>query len=123
MISLPPWLPVDTWAAFIAMRKQIKKPATDFAQLLILKELYKIRDMGHDPVAALEQSIVKCWSDVWPAKDKGITPAVTGEYERTKADMKAADFSARGITKGELAENAKKARERAGLKPVQRTLQ
>lgn len=74
MIALPSWLPEETWTAFIAMRKQIKKPATDFAQTLLLKTLYKLRDSGHDPLAALEQSIVNCWTGIFPAKDAGLIP-------------------------------------------------
>lgn len=120
MIALPPWLDPETWAAFIAMRKQIKKPASDFAQLLLMKELYKIRDAGHDPNEALAQSIVKCWTDIYPPKHKQIDPAASSDYEKTKARAKAED--SRGLTKEELAENARKVREALNRPPVQRGL-
>jgi len=121
MIALPPWLDAEAWAELLAMRKKIKKPATDFAQLLLMKELYKIRDAGHDANEALAQSIVKCWTDIYPPKRKQIAPAASSDYDKTQA--RARVEAARGLTKEQLAENARKVREALNRPPVQRTLQ
>lgn len=121
MIALPSWLSPEAWAEFLAMRKKIKRPATDFAQLLLMKELYKIRDAGYDPNEALAQSIVKCWTDIYPPKHKQIDPATSSDYDKTQARDRAE--KARGLTKEQLAENARKVREALNRPPVQRTLQ
>jgi len=51
---------------YLHMRKSIKKPATDIAQKLVLKDLHK-----HDiktAIAMLEQSIRSSWTDVYELK-------------------------------------------------------
>lgn len=111
--ALPNWLPEETWSAFVEMRrKTLKKPATDFALMLILKELYKLRDLGHDPLACLEQSIVQGWADVYPLKAKKAERAAVSAFSENQAKLKEEEVRARGIDKNDLAENARKARER-----------
>ena len=60
------------------------RPFTFRAATLILKELQRIKDAGHCPNAALDQSTLKGWCDVWPAQDKGIkrctAPESTADY-------------------------------------------
>jgi len=121
MTALPSWIPQETWDAFVEMRKKtLKKPPTDFALNLILRELFKLRDLGHDPLACLEQSIVQGWADVYPLKAKKLDHASPStEVARTKAALNADELSARGIEKQELAENARRLRERFGRKPQQ----
>lgn len=119
MIPLPAWLPEEAWAAYLDMRKKCKKPATPWAERLALSELFNLKGLGHDPMACLNQSILKCWTDFYPPKDKGLMPAASSEVARTTAALQADELSARGIAKDELAENARRARERFGRKPVQ----
>lgn len=124
MTALPSWIPEETWNAFVEMRKKtLKKPPTDFALMLILKELFKLRDLGHDPLACLEQSIVNGWADVYALKAKKAERVATSEVARTQAALKADELSARGIEKDALAENARKVREAVHLMKQQRTLQ
>lgn len=53
-------------------RVRIRKPMTERAEQLIAGKLRKIWDEhGHDPVAVLDQSIVKGWLDVFPLKEEG----------------------------------------------------
>ena len=52
----------DLAAHFIAHRKALKKPMTAFAAQLMAKKLRSFPD----PVAAVEQSILKGWCDVFP---------------------------------------------------------
>lgn len=123
MTALPRWIPQETWDAFVEMRKKtLKKPPTDFALNLILRELFKLRDQGHDPLACLESSIVNGYMDVYPPKAKKSERVSSSEVARTKAALQADELSARGIAKEDLATNARKAREAIHLMK-QRTLQ
>lgn len=123
MTALPSWIPQETWDAFVEMRrKTLKKPPTDFALNLILRELFKLRDQGHDPLACLESSIVNGYMDVYPPKEKKAARVATSEVSRTTAALQADELSARGIEKRDLAENARKVRE-AVHQMKQRTLQ
>lgn len=120
MISLPPWLPQENWDAFIEMRKKtIKKPPTDFALMLVLKELYSLRDAGHDPLACLNQSIVNGWCDVYALKEKKATRQAVTDYAQNQAKLNADSIEARGLTREQIAENARKVRQSRGLKPTQ----
>lgn len=66
---LPDWIPAEAWKGYEDMRVRIKKPMTDRARKLVIKELEKLRDVGHDPAAVLDRSTVKGWTDVYPLKD------------------------------------------------------
>jgi hypothetical protein len=63
-------VPPAAMKAFRAHRVKIKAPMTDRAEELISGKLRKIFDEhGHDPVAVIDQSIVKGWRDVFPLKE------------------------------------------------------
>ena len=54
---------------FEKMRKSIKKPMTDRAKAMLVKKLE--RDFSPEQrIAALEQSINRCWADVYPLKEE-----------------------------------------------------
>ena len=59
------------------MRRAMPKsrPFTLRAATLILKELQRIKDAGHDPNAALDQSTLNGWTDVYQPKEKAISRA------------------------------------------------
>jgi len=63
---VPDWLPLETWDAWLDYRKRGKGAYTTYAQHLTLKSLTAFRAQGHDPVAVLEQSIRRSWTDVFP---------------------------------------------------------
>lgn len=84
MIAIPQYLDPDAWQGFEDMRKQIKKPLTDRARKLIVYELHRIKEAGHDPNAALDQSTNHCWCDVFVPKEKSIEPAKTQEAQKTQ---------------------------------------
>lgn len=65
-VPLPDWLPTDTWKAFLDMRKKIKKPLGDHGQRLVLAKLERLRAVGEDVKAMLDDSIEHCWQTVWP---------------------------------------------------------
>lgn len=66
---LPNFIPSDAWEAFLAMRKSQKKPATEYAQNLIIKKLAFFRDAGYDIKEILDASIINGWLDVYPPKE------------------------------------------------------
>lgn len=112
MTALPSWLSEDLWKEFLRMRKSIKKPPTDFAQFLVLKTLYDLKAAGHDPVACLEQSIVNSWADVYELKAKKATRQAVTDYTQNQAKLQADSIEARQLTREQIAENARKAREK-----------
>jgi uncharacterized protein YdaU (DUF1376 family) len=74
---LPSWIDATTWGHFEEMRLKIKKPMTDRARELVVMELEKFRDAGHDVKAILEKSTRNNWQDVYAPKD-GVNGAKTG---------------------------------------------
>lgn len=75
---LPDWLSKDDWKAFEDSRRKLRKPMTDHARTLVLKELARLRDAGHDPSAVIAQSIRKGYQDVFPLKDGPRADAFRG---------------------------------------------
>lgn len=112
MIALPPWLSEELWTEFLRMRKTVKKPATDFAQMLLMKELYRLKAEGQDPVAVIEQSLVNCWCDFYELKAKKATRQAVTDYAQNQAKLNADSIEARQLTREQIAENARKAREK-----------
>lgn len=74
MIPLPAYINQEAWQGFVDMRKAMgrSKPFTTRAAVLILYELQRLKDAGHDPNTALDQSTLRGWADVYPPKDKPI---------------------------------------------------
>lgn len=67
---LPPqggedWFPHDDWAAFVRMRKSIKKPMTQDAIVLAGNKLDELRGKGFDPAAVLQQSVLNSWQGLF----------------------------------------------------------
>jgi hypothetical protein len=69
-IVLPDWMPLETWQAFLAMRKKIKRVPTDHAVHLLIKKLARFRANGQDIQAVLEKSITSNWQDVFEIHEK-----------------------------------------------------
>lgn len=63
---LPDWLPQEAWKAWLEMRRQKKTPNTPRALKLAITELTRLRSLGHDPSAVLDQSVLKGWKSVFP---------------------------------------------------------
>lgn len=93
MIALPQYIDPEAWDGFTDMRRRIRAPLTPRAAKLILYELQRIKDAGHDPNAALDQSTMLGWRDVWPPKDKQISRAAESGVKATSgvlADLESA---------------------------------
>jgi hypothetical protein len=67
---LPDWIPLETWEAFLAMRKKIKKPPTDYALKLLVEKLAIFKTKNQDIKAILEKSITSGWQDVFEIHEK-----------------------------------------------------
>ena len=79
---------IEVWNKFKDMRKKIKKPMTEYAEELIIKELDKITNNEDTQIAILNQSIMNSWQGVFPLKNKptATTPAkAMTEEEISKA--------------------------------------
>lgn len=70
MIALPQYIDKEAWAAFLEVRAKLKAPNTDYAQKLLVYELQRLKDAGHDPTECINQSIVKGYKDLYAPKDK-----------------------------------------------------
>ena len=84
LIPLPSYLSRETWDEFEIMRMQMRKPMTDKARKLILYELQRIKEAGHDPNESLDQSILHCWADVYQPKEKQIETNAKAVLEQSK---------------------------------------
>jgi uncharacterized protein YdaU (DUF1376 family) len=67
-LLLPEWMPSEVWESWQAHRKAIRKPLTDAAAELTLRNLAEMFNAGHDPVVAVELSIANGWTGVFPPK-------------------------------------------------------
>jgi hypothetical protein len=93
-IDLPDWLPIESWLAFVEMRKKIKKPMTDRAMQLAIRKLDAMRIGGHDVAAILDNSVLNGWQDLWPPRAGDVsTPAgnVGSQALAPSVDPKRAD--------------------------------
>ena len=95
-VVFPDWLPMETWEAFIKMRKRIKKPPTDYAVKLLINKLDGFRAKGQDVKEILERSITSSWQDLYEIasvkqpinKYDAITTTVPGSKEKDPALVK-----------------------------------
>ena len=69
--ELPDFVPLKEWDLFLQMRKTIKKVPTDHAKDLLVEDLRKLKEQGHEPVAVLNQSIKSNWQALYAIKNTG----------------------------------------------------
>lgn len=102
MTALPDWIDQEAWDGFCEMRRAMKKiPFTDRAQKMIVKSLYALKQAGHDPNAALDQSTLMGWRDVWPPKDKEI-PVIKSQADETARYLAEQEAHRRKVNKERL---------------------
>jgi hypothetical protein len=65
-------VPIESWNAYLKMRKRIGKWPTDDAVKLIVGKLERWRDDGHDPGSILDASTESNWTGVF--EPKGTAP-------------------------------------------------
>lgn len=61
---LPSWIEQETWDGFIAMRRKIRKPMTDYAKKLMVEKLTNARVAGHDANELLKEATINSWQSV-----------------------------------------------------------
>ena len=57
---LPDWLEYarEPWDEWVAWRKKIRKPLTNYAAKLAVRKLYSLWEQGNDPKEVIEQSVL-----------------------------------------------------------------
>ena len=120
MIPLPAYIDPAAWAGFVEMRKAMPKtrPFTVRAATLILFELQRIKDAGHDANAALDQSTLNGWADVYAPKDKVIERAPQSAAESTTKAIEAARLTPDERAASEAARQRVMAAVRPGIRRV-----
>ena len=67
---LPDWIEREAWDGYEEMRNKQRKPMTTRAKTMVIAHLTVLREDGHSPNAALNQSTMRNWVDVYPAKER-----------------------------------------------------
>ena len=65
---IPKWIDKDIWNDFLEMRGKMRKPPTEKAKRLLIKDLERLRSEGHNPNEVLNQSIMRNYTGVFPLK-------------------------------------------------------
>lgn len=68
--ELPDWIPRESWAGWLEMRRQKRIPTTDGARKLALKTLARLREEGEVVEYVLGQSEFKGWSGLFPVGEE-----------------------------------------------------
>lgn len=70
---------VEAWAAFLAMRKQQKKPVGTMRALNgLIKKLDELAKTDADRIAVIDQATMKGWTSFFPLKDADKKPSGSG---------------------------------------------
>ena len=85
---LPEWVPIESWLAFLEMRKKIKKPMTERAMELAIKKLDAMRSGGHDVAVILDNSVLNSWQDLYPPKPSQFAETKKEPEIRQNSDPK-----------------------------------
>lgn len=80
--EIPGWVPKPEWDDFLDMRKRIRKPPTERAKGLLVDELQRLRDDGHDPMLILKNSTRNNWQDLYEPRE---TRTANGRSEKPTA--------------------------------------
>lgn len=67
-MRLPEWLPLEAWNAYLEVRKKLKAPNTPRPLGMLITELTRLKSLGFDPCAVLDQSSLKGWKSVYALK-------------------------------------------------------
>jgi len=85
--AVPEWIPTELWDSYEEMRKKIRKPMTDRARELAVKDLGLLKSEGYDLTEVIEQSVKQSWAGLFPvrggvqAKKPAVVETMTAEEE------------------------------------------
>jgi hypothetical protein len=83
---LPDWIPAETWKDYEEMRRVLRKPMTDRAKSLAVKELMRFKEDGHSPESILTRSIMNSWQGLYaPTEDSGFRSNYQAPVPRQKS--------------------------------------
>jgi len=104
--ELPDWLPLETWNAFLEMRKKLRKEMGTTAVKLAIKKLEDLRAAGNDPKLVLEQSILNSWQGLFELRVPFETRGAAADVRRrSESQVGAYDPSKqKAATQEEIAE-------------------
>lgn len=77
-VELPDWLPEEAWTHWLDHRKALKAPFTQRAAELSIQVLARLRDEGHDPVAVIDESVLRGWTGLFPLRQAASQSPGTG---------------------------------------------
>jgi hypothetical protein len=89
-LALPDWLSKEVWSEFKAMRTKIRKPLTPEAERLLFIDLEVIKKNGHDPIAAINNSIKNSWQGIFEPKQN----LNTAKQKPSRMDISGIDYKA-----------------------------
>ncbi len=75
VVDLPDWMPADRFAAFVKNRADLGKHTTAEAQRLLVRDLAKFHDAGHDVGDIINTSISRGWAGVFEPKQAAVQRA------------------------------------------------
>jgi uncharacterized protein YdaU (DUF1376 family) len=70
---LPDWLPLEAWKPFLEMRRKKKIANGARALNMLLTELERLKSLGFDPAAVIDQSTLKGWTSFYPLKPELVS--------------------------------------------------
>jgi uncharacterized protein YdaU (DUF1376 family) len=83
--ALPDWIDREAWEGFEEMRNKLRRPMTDRARGMVVKDLEKLRSAGNNVTACLNQSTMKDWTDVYPLRgDSSFNGPASSTTEKPK---------------------------------------
>jgi hypothetical protein len=94
LIELPEWLPRESWLAWVADRKDRRKPITQRAAAAQIQALNDYRAEGHLPAAVIANSIAAGYLGLFPPKQTG---GVHNLGQRRGSDLLDCDFVFGGV--------------------------
>lgn len=97
---LPDWLPLQAWDSFVEMRRMIRAPLTNNAIRLCMTDLEKLQASGQDPLAVLEQSVMRSWRGLFAIEVKNDRGR-TGTQQQGRGTREAAEHSLAAIRRTE----------------------
>ncbi|WP_175867888.1 helix-turn-helix domain-containing protein [Burkholderia diffusa] len=72
-LELPDWLTADAWVDWCEHREAKARdksaPWTRPAAKVSIRRLAKLRELGHDPVACIDEAVLRGWTGLFPVKD------------------------------------------------------
>lgn len=88
MTSLPSYIDVELWSAFVESRKAMKVPFTPAAQKLVVRKLMKMHDEGWDANASLEKSAIYGYRGVFEVTKRVVEKKVDPALQKIAEDEK-----------------------------------